>query len=964
MLCTSLEQALDVTRCSAHLAAAEAAARAAMPAFARRLVSKKKKRLRRGGFDLDLSYIWPEPDAATGVPAAPARLITMGCPCENGSGSAERTHAMGPDELRAHALAGLDAGDGTRTVRQGGSAVDEWFRNPMEQVKGYLEEFHAERYKVFNFCSERWYDAAHFHGRLSRYPFADHNCPPLALISAAMEDAAAWLAAHPENVVVFHCKAGKGRAGLMSCCLLLHMGWRPTAADAMAFYGQQRTHNGQGVTIPSQRRFVEYYARALAPRIGQRLADRGAVLDLDTTRPLRLFTVEVAGTGPQWSQTAWSSPWLVCTNSSGAAYRADGATAGVKWARAAANVVRCELPEHAGLASAGNMHLQLGDGRKKKCGLWISTESLGFAGRLDDGSECVGARAQRDGSGRQRSAVALTVPKRALDKAASDESLAQGFAVVLKLCEYDAAPEPAPAPARRPPSKVRGLACCGGKPEPQPSAQPKAAAGAARQPPMRAELRPQPEDAEAAPARARRVFRSPRKTSSGAGSAQITSPPPRRQPKAGPTTPVAKASPKPPGAPESESESEWDTETETETEDEGEAASQSQVAGSSREAGATLHLSPASTRPGEASWLFNASSSSAVQNAPALMARAMMANSAAARQQKVIPEADTQTARGICCASPQPAQGAKARRVRSDEIDVASETDTETETEEEEESEPVRTQPQPEPEPEEAKEPSQAEGEITKLLAQYLPAGRMEEEEAEPDSSVSTAFEESQSFAQPELEPEPEPEPKWEPEPEPEPAPVPAEEPELAVAEETLLDSETESDDDDIAVAEEAAAVSSLGSRLPPRSNSPPPAQQQASLDDSTALWEQERRELAIRHLQAASRTGSKQVYATSASGRLPLAARAQNSASANASFSALGNATLWGANDLYPTTSTAINMQASPLAGVGAREGPKTPRVEERDVKPTTPSGGGRSRLPVSRTTPKRTRRPQAYGL
>ena len=123
---------------------------------------------------------------------------------------------------------------------------------------------------------------------------------------------------------------------------------------------------------------------------------------------------------------------------------------------------------------------------------------------------------------------------------------------------------------------------------------------------------------------------------------------------------------------------------------------------------------------------------------------------------------------------------------------------------------------------------------------------------------------------------------------------------------------------------------------------------------------------MAIRHLQAASRTGSKQVYATSASGRLPLAARAQNSASANASFSALGDASLslWGANDLYPTTSTAINMQASPLAGVWAREGPKTPRAEERDVKPTTPSGDGRSRLPISRTTPKRTRRPQAYGL
>jgi hypothetical protein len=141
------------------------------------------------------------------------------------------------------------------------------------------------------------------------------------MAQAFCADAAAWLAAHPENVVVVHCKAGKGRTGLMLCCLMLHLHLRapglavfppealrapgegPAAgsgsgadgaaagigrdssgprggggvplwwrrelqrqldidlssmadppSDVLALYAERRTHDGCGVTIPSQRR--------------------------------------------------------------------------------------------------------------------------------------------------------------------------------------------------------------------------------------------------------------------------------------------------------------------------------------------------------------------------------------------------------------------------------------------------------------------------------------------------------------------------------------------------------------------------------------------------------------------------------------------------------------------------------------------------------------------------------------
>lgn len=74
--------------------------------------------------------------------------------------------------------------------------------------------------------------------RLIRYPFSDHTCPPLESVVNFCENAKAWLDMDENNVVSLHCKAGKGRAGIMAACLLVRLG--ETAADAVSKFDAVR----------------------------------------------------------------------------------------------------------------------------------------------------------------------------------------------------------------------------------------------------------------------------------------------------------------------------------------------------------------------------------------------------------------------------------------------------------------------------------------------------------------------------------------------------------------------------------------------------------------------------------------------------------------------------------------------------------------------------------------------------
>ncbi|CAE7200115.1 pteN [Symbiodinium natans] len=183
--------------------------------LARRTVSQNRRRYSYNGFDLDLSYITE-------------RILAMGFPAKD---------------------------------------LEAKFRNPLSEVRRFLNQQHPN-HRVYNLCREpdRRYDESSFKEVSTRVCFYDHTPCPLEQLLELVEDQHRYLASDASNVVAIHCKAGKGRTGLVCASLLLREGLVETAGEALSTYADRRTHNQKGVTIPSQIRYVHYYEQCLRER--------------------------------------------------------------------------------------------------------------------------------------------------------------------------------------------------------------------------------------------------------------------------------------------------------------------------------------------------------------------------------------------------------------------------------------------------------------------------------------------------------------------------------------------------------------------------------------------------------------------------------------------------------------------------------------------------------------------------
>ncbi|XP_078002326.1 phosphatidylinositol 3,4,5-trisphosphate 3-phosphatase TPTE2-like [Phascolarctos cinereus] len=180
---------------------------------ARKLVSENKRRYRKDGFDLDLTYVTNN-------------VIAMSFPSS-----------------------------GSRS----------FYRNPIREVVKFLDLKHPGHYKIYNLCSERSYNHSYFHNSVERFPIDDHNVPTLIDMMRFVDSVFEWMEKDPNNIIVVHCMGGKGRTGTMICIWLIASDHFKTAKESLEYFGKRRTDTAssskfQGVETPSQSRYVEYFA--------------------------------------------------------------------------------------------------------------------------------------------------------------------------------------------------------------------------------------------------------------------------------------------------------------------------------------------------------------------------------------------------------------------------------------------------------------------------------------------------------------------------------------------------------------------------------------------------------------------------------------------------------------------------------------------------------------------------------
>jgi phosphatidylinositol-3,4,5-trisphosphate 3-phosphatase and dual-specificity protein phosphatase PTEN len=162
------------------------------------------------------------------------------------------------------------------------SGSEALYRNPATEVKKFFNQRHPHHNRIYNLCAEKEYSILDIFEQVdTNFRFMDHYPCPLDMLAPFCRSVEKYLDEDERNVVAIHCKAGKGRTGLMICVLLVHL-YKMTPQEALDLFAVKRTQNRKGVTIPSQWRYIHYYHHMQSTKINTRKEFRVTHVRLNT----------------------------------------------------------------------------------------------------------------------------------------------------------------------------------------------------------------------------------------------------------------------------------------------------------------------------------------------------------------------------------------------------------------------------------------------------------------------------------------------------------------------------------------------------------------------------------------------------------------------------------------------------------------------------------------------------------
>ncbi|OQR81118.1 phosphatidylinositol-3,4,5-trisphosphate 3-phosphatase [Achlya hypogyna] len=134
--------------------------------------------------------------------------------------------------------------------------------NPIDAVASILNTRHKGHYMIWN-LSEEGYDYNYFDNQVLEFYFPGHPAPPLGLLFKICSSIESWTSADAKNIAVVHCLTGKGRTGTVLACYLAWTGAYDSPMEALEAVGDARRTPVEKLTIPSQRRYIQYFTNVL-----------------------------------------------------------------------------------------------------------------------------------------------------------------------------------------------------------------------------------------------------------------------------------------------------------------------------------------------------------------------------------------------------------------------------------------------------------------------------------------------------------------------------------------------------------------------------------------------------------------------------------------------------------------------------------------------------------------------------
>ena len=149
------------------------------------------------------------------------------------------------------------------------STLESNSRNNVNEVNRFFRTHHNGHVKCYNLIGEAGHDKdVHKVDAVMTkdYAFLEHAVPGLSRMQAFCNDVKSWLQMNTLNVAVIMCRSGRSRSAIMACAYLLYA-WPEefqAASDAISYFTWCRMRFGQALELPSQRRYISYFAQRFA----------------------------------------------------------------------------------------------------------------------------------------------------------------------------------------------------------------------------------------------------------------------------------------------------------------------------------------------------------------------------------------------------------------------------------------------------------------------------------------------------------------------------------------------------------------------------------------------------------------------------------------------------------------------------------------------------------------------------